>query len=60
VERLTRRPTDIFVACSDGILTRFDIGDEPMLLREHPIAIAQRIVERFLRGTDDAIVAVAR
>jgi anti-sigma regulatory factor (Ser/Thr protein kinase) len=60
VEPLTRRATDLVVLCSDGILTRCDLADEPNILREHPIAIAQRIVERFLRGTDDAIVAVAR
>jgi hypothetical protein len=60
VEKLTRRATDLVVLCSDGILTRCDLADEPALLREHPIAIAQRIHERFLRGTDDAIVAVAR
>jgi anti-sigma regulatory factor (Ser/Thr protein kinase) len=60
VDQLTRRATDLIVSCSDGILTRFDLADEPTLLQEHPIAVAQRIVERFLRGTDDAIVAVIR
>ena len=36
------------------------LEDEPALLREHPIVIAQYLVETFGRETDDALVLVAR
>jgi hypothetical protein len=36
------------------------LEDEPDLLREHPIAIAQYVLCHFARESDDALVLVAR
>jgi anti-sigma regulatory factor (Ser/Thr protein kinase) len=45
---------------SDGITSRADLADEPEVLRQPPIAVAQRLLERFGRVDDDALVLVAR
>jgi anti-sigma regulatory factor (Ser/Thr protein kinase) len=49
---------DVLVVYSDGIRSGLDLTSERDLLREHPIVVAQRIVERFGRPDDDAIVMV--
>lgn len=59
-EKLNRQPDDSVVICTDGILTRFDLSEAPAIVRAHPVAIAHYIVRRFARGTDDALVVVAR
>ncbi len=48
------------VLFSDGITARADLSDEPDTLRQPPIAVAQRLVERFGRRDDDVLVLVAR
>lgn len=50
---------DVVVMFTDGLLSRFELESELDLLREHPIVIAQRLVERFARGSDDVCVLVA-
>ncbi len=45
---------------SDGISSRADLADEPESLRLPPIAVAQRLVERFGRRDDDVLVLVVR
>ena len=69
VSRPTRRLTAerahvgsgrVLTMVSDGIVTRLDLDGEPMMLRRHPIMIAHHVMSRFARGTDDAIVLVAR
>ena len=35
-----------------------DLTGEHDLLREHPVVIAQRVVERFARDNDDVLVMV--
>ena len=45
---------------TDGIVTKASIENDAMLLRMHPAAIAQRVLERFARATDDALVLVVR
>lgn len=51
---------DLVVLATDGIGSRLSIEGELALLRQHPIVIAQRIIERFGRANDDALVLVAR
>jgi anti-sigma regulatory factor (Ser/Thr protein kinase) len=69
VSRPTRRLTAeragfsgsrVLTMVSDGIVTRLDLSGEQALLRRHPILIAHHVMSRFARGTDDAIVLVAR
>lgn len=48
------------VLFSDGVSARADLSDEPDTLRQPPIAVAQRLVERFGRRDDDIMVMVAR
>jgi anti-sigma regulatory factor (Ser/Thr protein kinase) len=45
---------------TDGLQSRTSVADEPNLLREHPIVIAQYLMATFGRATDDALVLVAR
>jgi hypothetical protein len=49
---------DVLVVYSDGIRSGLNLMSERDLLREHPIVVAQRIVERFGRPDDDAVVMV--
>lgn len=51
---------DLVMMTSDGISSKVSIEQDLALLREHPIIVAQRIMERFGRKTDDALVLVAR
>lgn len=51
---------DVLVLFTDGISSRADLEGDLDLLREHPIVIAHRMLERFGRDTDDTLVAVIR
>lgn len=57
---ITLAPREVFVACSDGIATRFDLTAEPALLREPALVLAAYLVHTFGRTTDDALVVVVR
>jgi anti-sigma regulatory factor (Ser/Thr protein kinase) len=59
-ERFALDPHRTIVLCSDGVGSRADLSDEPESLRLPPIAVAQRLVERFGRPDDDVLVLVAR
>jgi anti-sigma regulatory factor (Ser/Thr protein kinase) len=59
-ERIVLDPHRTIVLFSDGISARADLSDEPDTLRQPPIAVAQRLVERFGRRDDDILVLVAR
>lgn len=48
------------VLFSDGIASRADLADELEVLRQPPIAVAQRLMEKFGRRDDDVLVLVAR
>jgi anti-sigma regulatory factor (Ser/Thr protein kinase) len=60
VDDLALQPGELVVMSSDGLSSRVDLTHEPAMLRQHPIVIAQHLLSRFTRGTDDAIVAVVR
>jgi serine/threonine protein phosphatase PrpC len=51
---------EALVLFTDGITSRATLVDEPALLREHPIVIAQHLFAGFARATDDALVMVVR
>jgi anti-sigma regulatory factor (Ser/Thr protein kinase) len=51
---------EVLVMFTDGIASRASIAEDLLLLREHPIAIAQRLAARFGRADDDVLVLVAR
>jgi hypothetical protein len=51
-------PRDVLVLFSDGIKSSMDLGADLDLLREHPVVVAQRVVERFARPDDDVLVLV--
>lgn len=57
-ETIELGPRDVLVVHSDGIRSGLDLTGELDLLREHPIVVAQRVVERFGRPDDDAMVMV--
>jgi serine/threonine protein phosphatase PrpC len=50
----------VLILFTDGLTSRTSLAEEPDLLREHPIVIAQHLMATFCRGTDDALVLVAR
>jgi hypothetical protein len=60
LDRLPVSARDAVVMFSDGLSARFELSQELDLLREHPIIIAQRLLQRFARANDDALVLVAR
>ena len=51
---------EVFIAFTDGVASRASISDELALLREHPIVIAQYLVEHFGREDDDVLAVVAK
>lgn len=51
---------DVIMMYTDGISSRVDLSAESELLREHPLVIAQRIMSKYSRSNDDALVLVAR
>jgi hypothetical protein len=57
-ERATIDPRGMLILASDGVSSRADLGADATLLREHPIVVAQRVVERHARDYDDATVLV--
>jgi anti-sigma regulatory factor (Ser/Thr protein kinase) len=50
----------VLVLFTDGMKSKLTLEEDLELLREHPIVIAQSVVERFARAEDDALVLVAR
>lgn len=60
VDALALRQDELFVMSSDGLSTRIDLTHDLAMIRQHPIVIAQHLLARFARGTDDAIIAVVR
>lgn len=59
VEVVPMDPREILIVHSDGIASRASVADDDALLRQHPIVIAQQLVERFGREDDDVLVLVA-
>jgi phosphoserine phosphatase RsbX len=54
-------PGDTLVFSTDGIYDDFAVGAESALfLADSPQKIAERIMARYAKGTDDALVLVAR
>jgi anti-sigma regulatory factor (Ser/Thr protein kinase) len=51
---------DALVMFTDGLASRASLTETRHLLHEHPIVIAQRLMETFGRATDDALVLVVR
>ncbi len=51
---------ELVIVTTDGISSKMSIEDDVALVRAHPIVVAQRILERFGRANDDALVLVAR
>ena len=51
---------EVVLLSSDGIRSKLSIEADLMLLRAHPAVIAQRVLERFGRDNDDALVLVVR
>jgi hypothetical protein len=58
-ESLPLAAGDVIVAFTDGIGSRTSIKEDLAVLREHPIVIAQRMIERH-GNDDDALVLVAK
>jgi anti-sigma regulatory factor (Ser/Thr protein kinase) len=50
----------VYIMCSDGITTQWDIAGYPGLFARHPAVIAGVIYRDFSRGRDDATVLVVK
>lgn len=59
-ETVTIEPTEVLMMYTDGLTSRVSLAEEPDLLREHPVVIAQRVLALFGRANDDALVVAAR
>jgi hypothetical protein len=53
-------PGELLVMFTDGLTSRTDLAHDLELQREHPIVIAESLLERFGRTSDDALVLVLR
>lgn len=51
---------DVLVLFTDGLSGRLSLRDLPLLRRQHPLAIAHALLQRFGREHDDALLLVAR
>lgn len=60
VEEAVVAPGSVLVMFTDGLSSRTTIKGELELLRKPAIVIAQDLLEKHSRGTDDALVLVAR
>ncbi len=60
VETMAFAPPQLLIMVTDGVVTRVDLSQDLVLLRQHPMVIADALLTRFGRGTDDATVLVAR
>ncbi|HEX9622274.1 MAG TPA: SpoIIE family protein phosphatase [Polyangiaceae bacterium] len=58
--RVTPSSDGILVMYSDGIASEASLDERPILLRAHPIAIADYLSRRFGTDGDDSLVLVAR
>jgi anti-sigma regulatory factor (Ser/Thr protein kinase) len=59
-ETVALEPGEVVLMYTDGLKSRVNLSEEPTLLHEHPVVIAQRVIEQFARPNDDALVLVAR
>jgi anti-sigma regulatory factor (Ser/Thr protein kinase) len=59
-EKAQLQKTDVVVLFTDGLSSRLTLTETPGLLREHPISIAQQLMQSFARDNDDALILVAR
>lgn len=59
-ERVPFTAGELVIMTTDGISSKLSVQDDFALIRSHPIVVAQRIMERFARKNDDALVLVAR
>jgi hypothetical protein len=60
VERVALGPRDVVLAFTDGITSRATLEGDLDVLLEHPVVIAQRVLERFARADDDVLVMAMR
>ena len=51
---------DVIIMHSDGISDKFDLNLEPFMMMEEPQKIAESIIDRFGKSTDDALIIVAK
>lgn len=59
-EKAPLRAPDVVVLFTDGLSSRLTLAETPELLREHPILIAQQLMQVFARDNDDALIVVVR
>lgn len=60
LERATPSADQVLLMFSDGLASRATIADDPLMLRQPAIAIAEHLLATFARPHDDALVAVIR
>ncbi|MBL8715850.1 MAG: SpoIIE family protein phosphatase [Myxococcales bacterium] len=60
VEDLSLDPRDVVLVFTDGLLSRTTLTRRDPLVHEHPILVAQKLLQEFGRKNDDATVLVAR
>lgn len=59
-QHLSQEEFPQFIACSDGIRSRWDLSKFPMIQQHHGMIIATALYKEFNRGTDDVSVVVCK
>lgn len=60
LDRASTQGRDLLLMFTDGITSRASIKDDPALLWQHPVVIAQHVEEKYGKESDDILVLVAR
>jgi anti-sigma regulatory factor (Ser/Thr protein kinase) len=59
-QQLSQEDYPQFIACSDGIRSRWDVTKFPTVLQHHGTVIATALYKEFARGTDDSSIIVCK
>ena len=59
-QMMSQEEFPLFIACSDGIKSRWDITKFPALMQHDGMIIASALYKEFSRGTDDTSVLVCK
>ena len=59
-QQLSQEEFHQFIACSDGVRSRWDLGRFPGIGAHHGMIIASAIYKEFARGTDDTSIIVCK
>jgi anti-sigma regulatory factor (Ser/Thr protein kinase) len=60
LERIDLAKEELVMLATDGLKSKIEISPQDPIFWAHPAAIAEHLMTRWFRGTDDALVLVAK